>query len=101
MKKFMIFPAVLILILAAFTGCGCRKQMTETLPTTMPTTRPPLVTTAPTTEATTEMTTIATEPAITTETGPTVPDGMDPDNNTTGLPSPSEGRSRNHPGRAK
>lgn len=89
MKKLSIFAAVLVLTLTAFTGC--RRRNEGTVPSTAETLMPTVATTEATTEAATESTTGMTTMPQATD---TVPDGMDPDNNTTGTDATMEGRSR-------
>lgn len=71
MKKVCLLMTVLVLTLAALTGCGCRnsKPAATTVPTTLPT-----VTTVPATEATTVPTTMDTEPTA----DATIQDGNGP-----------------------
>lgn len=70
MKRTISIAVLLVLTLAAMTGCGCRnsKPAPTTLPTTIPT-----VATMPT-ETTTVPTTMATEPSV----SPTIEDGNGP-----------------------
>ena len=93
MKKLSIFAAVLVLTLTAFTGC--RRKNPGTVPPTesspMPTVATTEAATMPTTEATTEMTTM---PSATDM----IPDGMDPDNNTTATEAAPEGKARGRMG---
>lgn len=97
MKKICILAAVLVLALTAMAGCGCRRNpgMTPTDNATMtPTTA---ITEAPTTiPVTEEATTGATDnTSVPDETMDMIPDGMDPDNNTTGTDATVEGNTRN------
>lgn len=93
MKKLSIFAAVLVLTLTAFSGC--RRKNAGMVPTTEETRMP----TVATTEATTEVTTEATMDMTTMPHGTdSIPDGMDPDNNTTGTESGMEGRVRGRSG---
>lgn len=75
MKKFMIFPAALILTLSLFTGCGCSRQMPETITPSDATVAPPLTTTAPATEAATVPSTRPTEHINPTEPHASAPEG--------------------------
>ena len=69
MKKICILAFVLVLTVAAFTGCGCRN--TQPLNTTAPTVSTTMPTTLPTTEMTTAPTTAPTAEA-------TIEDGNGP-----------------------
>ena len=68
MKKTPMLAALLVLTLALFTGCGCRKS--KPAATTRPTTVPTVATTAPTTAATTVPTAPATDATIEDGNGP-------------------------------
>lgn len=71
MKKFTMLALLLVLTMAALTGCGCRNYA---MPTTVPTTLPTIATTAPITAPTTAPTTLpttATEPTVDYGNGPT------------------------------